>query len=68
MDNLREGDVVLIIDESSPREHWPMGKVVRSLPGPDGIVRAVLVKTSKGEYVRPVSKVCHLDFASSDSV
>ena len=68
MDNLREGDVVLIIDESSPREHWPMGKVVGSLPGPHGIVRATLVKTSKGEYVRPVSKLCHLNFVSPDSV
>ena len=47
VDNLREGDVVLIIDESSPREHWPMGKVVRSLPGLEDIVLAVLVKTNK---------------------
>ena len=45
-----------------------MGKVVGSLPGPDGIVRAMLVKTSNGEYVRPVSKLCHLNFVSPDSV
>ena len=47
VDNLCENDIVIIIDESFPRRHWPMGKVVRSSPGLEDIVLAVLVKTNK---------------------
>ena len=64
---LREGNVVdgnsswyflLVIDGNSLRSHWPMGRIFRPLPGKDGVVSTVLVKTSTEEYVRSVTKLC----------
>ena len=62
--NLEENDVVLVVDQNSPRGIWPLARVVRALPGPDGRVRTALVKTRTGEYVRPVAKLCLLEFAT----
>lgn len=59
--NLAEGDVVLVVDENSPRGRWPLGRVVRALPGDDGNVRAAEVRTKSGTYVRPVAKLCLLE-------
>ena len=45
------------------RGHWPLGRIVRPLLGPDGVARTALVKTADGEYVRPVAKLCLLECA-----
>jgi hypothetical protein len=59
--NLCVGDVVLIVDEITPRNEWPLGRVVETLPGQDGLVRVVKVKTSKNILIRPVVKLCLLE-------
>ena len=59
--NLQEGEVVLLLDPSVPRGTWPMARVERAYPGPDGLVRVVDVKTSKGLFKRPVSKIIRLE-------
>ncbi|KAK3739937.1 hypothetical protein QZH41_015978, partial [Actinostola sp. cb2023] len=59
--NVAKGDLVLIVDENAARGRWPLGRVVRSLPGDDGRVRAAEVRTSAGTYVRPVAKLCILE-------
>ena len=58
--NLQENDLVLIVDPTSPRGHWPLGRVIKPLPGPDGIVRTAIVKTQAGERIRSVAKLCLL--------
>ncbi|XP_048243021.1 uncharacterized protein LOC124146421 [Haliotis rufescens] len=55
------GDLVLIVDDYKPRGQWEMGRIIDILPGDDGEVRAVRVKTPKGEYTRPAVKVCVLE-------
>ena len=45
--NLREGDVVLLVDKQTPRDQWPLGLVVKAICGEDGLVRRVLVRTAK---------------------
>ena len=59
--NVREGDLVLVVDENSPRGCWPLGRVLRVLPGDDGRVRAAEVRTKSGTYIRPVVKLCLLE-------
>ena len=59
--DLRENDIVLIVDPNSPRGHWPLGRVFKVLPGADGVVRTAEVVTSKGTYVRPVARLCRLE-------
>ena len=35
--------------------------MLTTLPGPDGVVRAVKLKTKSGELTRPVVKLCLLE-------
>ena len=55
---LMEGDVVLLVDFTSPRGKWQLALVKEVYPGVDGIVRNVLVKTKDGQYKRSVQKCC----------
>ena len=58
--NVRVDDIVLIVDSRNLRGQWPLGRVIEVMPGKDGKVRVVRVKTNFGEYVRPVAKLCVL--------
>ena len=60
--NAAVGDVVLIVDENSPRGSWPTGQITKVLVekakrGRKQTVRAAIVKTENGEYRRPVVKL-----------
>ncbi|XP_043244107.1 uncharacterized protein LOC122392847 [Amphibalanus amphitrite] len=59
--NLREGEVVLLLDPSAPRGNWPMARVERTYPGSDGLVRVLDVRTPKGLLKRPVTKIIRLE-------
>ena len=54
---LKEGDIVLIVDQQASRNTWKTGKIVNVFPGADGTVRVVKIITNTGEYVRPVHKL-----------
>ena len=43
--NLQEGDVVVIMEDNAPRGHWPLGRILQTLPGKDGVVRTARVKS-----------------------
>lgn len=58
--NVKEGDVVLIVDERAPRGSWLMGKVEKTIPDAQGFVRRVLVKTKTNTLERPIDKLCLL--------
>ena len=56
--NLQVDDIVMVATEiNSIRGKWPIGRVLNVYPGPDGKVRNVKVRTSKGTYQRPVTRV-----------
>ena len=56
--NLTPGDVVMIVDDSAPRNSWVLGKVIKTMPDAKGLVRRVLVKTKSNTLERPVEKLC----------
>lgn len=58
--NLETGDLVIVVDENSPRGRWPLGRVTRVLPCDDGRVRAAEVRAKSGTYLRPAAKLCFL--------
>ena len=58
---IRKGDMILLCDETMPRNNWPLGRVTAVHKGRDGRVRTATVKTSKGTYERPVTKLCLLE-------
>ena len=58
--NLKPGDIVLIIDETSPRYSWPMGRIMETFPDAKGFVRRVKVKNQTNILERPITKLCLL--------
>ena len=59
-DNIRVDDMVLVIEEDSPRSRWPMGRVVSARAGSDGLTRSVRIAVGGSERERPVHKVIRL--------
>ena len=61
--NFVVGDIVLIVDETAPRNSWIMGKVTQTFPDRSGLVRRLLIKTKSSSLERPITKVCLLQEA-----
>lgn len=59
--NLKQGDVVMVLDERHVRGSWPLGRILEVQLAPDGLVRSALVKTRATQVVRPVTKLCLLE-------
>lgn len=57
-DNLKLGDLVYVRNENVPPCEWARGRIVNVYPGRDQLVRNVRVRTEKGEYDRPIHKLC----------
>ena len=58
--NLCIGDVVVIQESDLVQTKWPLGKVIKTYQGQDGLVRVVDVKTQNGVYKRPSNKIALL--------
>lgn len=67
---MQAGDIVIVKDENTPRNEWPLAKVVEAKEDDDGLVRKVKLKVGqkklgpKGERLtqpsfleRPVQKL-----------
>ena len=62
--NIDAGDLVLVVDDSTPRCSWPLGRVLKIYPNKDdGLVRVAQVKTKSGTFLRPITKLCVLECA-----
>ena len=66
--NLTAGDIVLIVDPATRRGEWPIGRVLESHVGPDGVVRSASIQTANGITVRPTVKLCLLESEPSEKV
>lgn len=61
--NFVPGDLVIVVDESAPRNSWLTGRVVQAVPDKRGLVRQVRIKTRTSCLDRPITKVCLLQEA-----
>ena len=52
---------MLVHDDDTKRGQWPLARVTKVMPGSDGIVRTVDIRTKKGNYTRPVTKLYRLE-------
>jgi hypothetical protein len=64
--NLKNGDVVMMIEPDASRGEWPLGRVMEVYPGGDGLVRVVRVKSRNKEYVRPIHRICPLEYVEEE--
>jgi hypothetical protein len=48
-ENLKEGQLVLLMDENYPPLKWPLARITKVYPGDDGQVRVATIKT-RGIY------------------
>ena len=65
--NLKRDEVVMIIDPALiQNDKWPLGRVICTFPGQDGLVRAAKIRTAFGVYERPIVKLCRLPVSESD--
>ena len=54
---LKTGDLVWIVDERSPRGHYPLARIKTLNYGKDNIARSAVVTTRSGELTRPAVKL-----------
>lgn len=64
--NLVPGDIVLIVDNSAPRNSWIMGRILNTIPDASGIVRRACVQTKTCLLERPITKLCLLQEAEEE--
>ncbi|KAL0803288.1 hypothetical protein ABMA28_017228 [Loxostege sticticalis] len=58
---IRVGDLVLVVDPSSPRNTWPKGVIHHVYPGKDGRIRMLDVKTKTGIWRRSAARVAPIE-------
>ena len=63
---LKVGEIVLISNDNSKRLLWPLARIIKFYPGKDGENRVALLKTSKGDLVRPVQRLCSMEIGFED--
>lgn len=63
--DLQVGEVVLVISPGSPRGHWPLGRILEVYPGKDEHVRVAKVQIGQNTLVRPITKLCPLEYGIS---
>lgn len=58
--NFNVGDIVIVVDENSPRNSWPIGIVRETIPDRNGLVRQVRIKIGTNILIRPIDKLCKI--------
>ena len=56
-ENLKAGDIVLLVDASVPRGQWPMGRVESVKLSADNLVRSATILCRGTHLTRPVNKL-----------
>jgi len=55
--NLEKGDLVLVVDDHSPRNYWTMARVIDTYPDSEGQVRSARITTGSTTIDRPIDKL-----------
>ena len=60
--NFAVGDIVLMVQEDSPRGQWPLAVIEETFPDSNGHVRQVVIRTAnQSRYRRDIRKLCLLE-------
>ena len=55
--NLKEGELVWLVDDSVKRCDYKLGRIIEIFTGNDGVVRSARVNMARGELNRPAVKL-----------
>lgn len=58
--DIKVGQMVIIKEDNAPPLQWTMGRISKTFPSQDGLIRVVMVKTATNEYKRCIQKWCLL--------
>jgi len=58
--SLTIGTLVLVVDERYLTSKWPLGRIVQTHPGTDGLTRVIIIRTQTSTFKRSIHKVCPL--------
>ena len=58
--NISVGDVVVLHEGNMIPTKWPLGRVIETFSGSDGLMRVVSVKTQNGIFKHPIHKLAVL--------
>ena len=61
--NMQVGDLVILNEKNLLRSKWLLGRITKTMPGNDDVVRVVEVKTPTGYLIRPVGSLSLLEEA-----
>jgi len=64
--NLRVGDVVVVIDPGTVRRQWNVGRIEQTYPGPDALVQVVDVWANGKTFKRPITKISPLEIQDTE--
>ena len=55
-ENLKVGDVVMVIDLSAARREWKVGRIERTYPGSDQLIRVVMFESETRSLSNPLQE------------
>ncbi|GFT10459.1 DUF5641 domain-containing protein [Nephila pilipes] len=61
-------EIVLVGDDNKIRLFWPLAKIIELIPGRDGKIRTVKLKTQHGTVLRPIQCIYPLEIYSKESI
>lgn len=59
---IHTGQLVILQEDNAPPMSWPLARIVEVHPGKDDVIRTVTVRTNKGIYKRPITRLCLFPF------
>ncbi|XP_018405041.1 PREDICTED: uncharacterized protein LOC108781544 [Cyphomyrmex costatus] len=65
---LQPGQLVLVKQQNLAPLQWETGRIQEIHPGPDGITRVATVRTARGNFVRPLSKLAILPLEVAEKI
>ncbi|GFV05332.1 integrase catalytic domain-containing protein [Trichonephila clavipes] len=60
------GEVILVGDDNKKRLFWALAKIIELIPGRDGKIRTVRLKTQHGKMLRPIQRIYPLEIRSNE--
>lgn len=64
--SIHQGQMVILKEDNIPPLSRPLGRITDVYPGPDGVIRTVTVRTCKGLYKHPITRLCVLPYEENE--